>query len=237
MSNITQNNFYAAYGYISDMYGINISEDMFETIGYVAWRKIGNRNTKTYKQQLIPEKSNGIGWFVELPCNLEILEAVTANYEDYQKTSSITNYPGVTSSPTENFIEYMKFGTNLNYISGKLVKYERVGNNIYFTENYPIVNILYKGIYSDESGLPYINDKEVHAIATYCAFTEMYKKAIQTKDQSTFQLAQSLKADWMKACSQAKVAEYLNQNEMDEILNANSNWNRKMYNKSFKPTQ
>ena len=36
-------------------------------------------------------------------------------------------------------------------------------------------------------------------------------------------------------CSQARIPEYLNQNEMDEILNAKSSWDRKSYNKTFKP--
>ena len=89
----------------------------------------------------------------------------------------------------------------------------------------------------DEDGLPFLNDKEIHAVATYCAYATMYKKAIQTKDSSTFQLAQNLKLEWNRACSQARIPYYINQNEMDEILNANSSWNRKMYGKSFKPTR
>lgn len=148
-----------------------------------------------YKTQLVPEKDDDYGWFVDKPCNAFLIEAVTTNYEDYQKTSSTTNYPGVTSLPTENFIEYMKFGTSDEYISGKLIKYRELGDRIYVTEPYTFLNILYKGIYVDEVGLPYLNDKEIHAVATYCAYTELYKKAIQTKDTSTFQLAQSLKAD------------------------------------------
>ena len=176
-------------------------------------------------------------YYIDLPCNCDIIEAVTTNYEDYQKTSSISNYPGINSLPTENFIEYMKFGTNQRYISGKFIKFDVVGDKIIFSENYDVVNILYKGIYVDEDGLPFINNKELHAIATYCAFTETYKKGISSKDSATIQIAQLLKKDWEKACSQAKVPEYINQNEMDEILNANSTWNRKLYNKSFKPTQ
>lgn len=237
MSRITHNPFYTAYTYLNDIFGIHITEDLFETMGYVAWSKIGNRQTRMYKIQLIPEKDDDYGWFVYVPCNATIIEAVTTNYEDYQKTSPKSDYPGITSLPTENFIEYMKFGTNDEYISGKLVKFRQLGDKIYLTEPYQLVNVLYKGIHFDDNGLPFLNDKEVHAIATYCAYSETYKKGIQTKDSGTIQLAQLLKQDWNKACSQARVPQYINQNEMNEILNANSSWNRKLYNKSFKVIQ
>lgn len=36
MSRISNHPFYTAYTYVSDMFGINISEDMFETSAYVA---------------------------------------------------------------------------------------------------------------------------------------------------------------------------------------------------------
>jgi hypothetical protein len=56
-----------------------------------------------------------------------------------------------------------------------------------------------------------------------------------TKDQSTFQMAQIMEAKWKSLCTQARVAEYINQNEMDEILNVATSWDRKRFGKSFKP--
>ena len=237
MSRITHNKFYTAYTYLSDMFGIDISEDLFETMAYVAWRKIGNRETRMYKAVLYPEPDDSYGWSVELPCNTSIVEAVTLEYEDYQKTSSREMYPGLQSLPSENYNEIKKYGVNDQYISGRLIKYRQLGDKLYFTESYGVVKVLYKGIHFDEDGLPYLNDKEVHAIALYCAYSQKYKEGIQTKDGATIQLAQLLKKDWEKACSQARVPEYINQNEMNEILNANSSWNRKMYGKSFKVMQ
>lgn len=35
-------------------------------------------------------------------------------------------------------------------------------------------------------------------------------------------------------CTQARVPEYINQNEMDQILNASTSWDRKRYGRSFK---
>ena len=71
----------------------------------------------------------------------------------------------------------------------------------------------------------------------YCLFTDTYKKGIMSKDGATLQLAQLQKQDWLRACNAARIPKTINQNEMNEILNANSSWNRKMYGKSFKIMQ
>ena len=64
----------------------------------------------------------------------------------------------------------------------KLVKYKELGDKIYFTEPFVELNLLYKGWYTDENGFPYLNEKEVEAIALYCAYAEHYKKGIVSKD-------------------------------------------------------
>lgn len=231
------NKFYTAYTYLEDIFGITIPEDIFETMAYVAWGKIGNKQTRMYNTTLTPQQDKDSSWFVELPCNVDIIEAVTTGSEDYQRTSNRNEDNGMISSIGENYVESNKYGLNDHYLSGEFIKYRQLGDRLYFTNYYPVINVLYKGIYLDDEGLPYLNDKEVHALATYCAFSQKYKEGIQTKDQATIQLAQLLKQDWNKACSQARVPDYINQNEMDEILNANSSWNRKLYNKSFKVIQ
>ena len=51
-----------------------------------------------------------------------------------------------------------------------MLNYEQVEDKLYFTHNYGVVNILYKGILSDENGLPKLTDNEARAIATYLAY-------------------------------------------------------------------
>jgi hypothetical protein len=97
------------------------------------------------------------------------------------------------------------------------------------------VIILYKGFVADEDGLPYLNGKEVDAIAAFCAHADMFKASIRTRDQATLQLAQLMEQKWKNLCTQARVSEYINQNEMDEILNVQTSWDRKRFGKSFKP--
>jgi len=50
------------------------------------------------------------------------------------------------------------------------------------------------------------------------------------------QFSQVLKQDWEKKCDAARVDKtYWSQNDMNAILDVKSNYNRKMYGKSYKP--
>jgi hypothetical protein len=97
------------------------------------------------------------------------------------------------------------------------------------------VIILYKGFVADEDGLPFLNAKEVDAIAAFCSYSNLFKAGIVTRDSATLQLSQLMEQKWKNLCTQARVPEYLNQNEMDEILNVATSWDRKRFGKSFKP--
>ena len=94
-----------------------------------------------------------------------------------------------------------------------------MGSRIYLSDKFDKVSILYKGVLVDEDGLPRLNEKELDAIAAFCAYSDMFKKALVTKDGGTMQLAQILENKWKNLCTQARVPAYINQNEMDEILN------------------
>jgi hypothetical protein len=227
--------FYTVLTYLNDMYGVEMPDDIFETMAFVAWNKIGNRDSKIYLSQETPVKEESGEWSVNIPCNADYIESVTTNYEDYQKTSNTVNYPNMSSLPYENYNEYFKYGTNELYQYGKMVKYRELGDKLYFTGEYDKINILYKGTHVDDEGLPYLNDKEVDAIAMYCLFSDTYKKGIRTKDAGTIQLAQVQKQEWLRACNAARIPKLINQNEMNEVLNAKTSWNRKMFGKSFKP--
>ena len=140
----------------------------------------------------------------------------------------------VQNNKNKEYIEARKRFHSPLYQGGKFLPYERVGDTLYFGGQYGQVNILYKGVVVDEDGLPEITDKEALAIATYCAYVTKFKEGLRTNNQNIIQLSAVLKRDWNTQCDQARVAEYLNQNEMDQILEAKTSWNRKIHNKSYK---
>jgi hypothetical protein len=110
------------------------------------------------------------------------VEAVTALYEDWERVTNYSEYGDNDTSFVEQSIEDEKFYESPYYIPGKLLKYEKVGDKLYFTHNYGKVNILYKGILADEDGLPELSDKEALAISTYIAYIMKFKEGLITNN-------------------------------------------------------
>lgn len=228
-----KNNFHAALIQANILYDIEMPEEDFEEVGLIAWNLIGNKNTRLYKYS---GEINKTDLSLELPCNVDIIEAVTTDFEDWNETSNILPSGGdINSSATEEFIENNKKNVNNLYISGKYVDYNQLGRTLYFNEDFGRINVLYKGIEVDEDGLPYLNDKEVLAIATFIAYQQKFKEGLRSNNANLIQVSQTLETLWYRRCDQARIPEYISQNEMNEILDAKTSWNRKMYNKSYKP--
>lgn len=224
-------NFKSAMFQANLLYDLELSPENFEEIGLIAWNFIGNKKVRLYRYcTKINCKDNS----VELPCNADIIEAVTYGFEDWNYTTNDTPNGDFNSQFVESYIEGRKLFQNPLYINGRFAKYERVGDTLYFEKNYGIVNILYKGVLLDDEGLPDINDKESLAIATYCAYIKKYKDGLITNNPNIIQLAQLLEQKWYRYCDAARVPEYLNQNDMNEILDVKTSWDRKRYNKSYK---
>lgn len=232
---MSQYPFNTAYTHARELYGLELNPDEFETLGMIAWDRIGNKQYKLYKYQITPIQNELQEWYVDLPCNVDQIEAVTADYEDYQKTSN-THLAGHTQSGwIEGYIETRKYNTNHLYPTGKFIKYTREGNTLKLADKFSIVNILYKGFIADEEGLPFLNQKEIEAVAAFLAYSNDFKQARMTRDSFTFQMAQKMEQMWLQKCTQARVPESISQNEMDEILNVQTSWDRKRFGKSFKP--
>lgn len=257
--------FNTAYTQMSDLYGCELNSDEFESIGLIAWNKIGNKESKLYKYEVKPSRTHdyvkrkdssefdvihnavavdnddwdpfrNIGeFYVDLPCNVDTIEAVTTNYEDYQKTTPTTLAGNNQNGWIQGYIESRKYNTGMLYSSGKFIKYRQEGNRLWLADDFQIVYIFYKGVLVDDDGLPMLNEKEVDAIAAFCAYSHDFKQARLTRDKNVFEIAQVMEQKWKVLCTQARVPDSINENEMDEILNVCTSWDRKRYGKSFKP--
>ncbi len=222
------------------MYGIELDEEDVEELGLIAWNLIGNKNVRTYRCRATIDPSD---LSITLPCNAlsgnggnsglggGIVEAVTSDYEDWNRFTNYSTNGDINSSYVEQSIELQKYFQDSLYIPGKLLKYEQVGDKLYFTHNYGTVNILYRGILADDNGLPEISDKEATAIATYIAYIQKFKEGLVTNNPNITNQASALRAIWLQQCDQARVT-YLNQNDMNQILDVKNSWDRHVYNKT-----
>lgn len=228
------NDFNYIYTVANSLYGLELEPEQFEELGLTAWNLIGNKTIRLYRYSADISCDD---FSVQLPCNCDIIEAVTYNHEDWNYSTNKTVNGDYNSQFTEQYIETRKLYQAPLYTSGKYAKYERVGDTLYFDKNYGKVNILYKGVILDEDGLPQVSEKEALAIATYIAFATKQKQGWITNNQNIIQMAQYLYQQWLKYCDSARVPLYLDQNTMNQVLDAKSSWDRKIYNKAYKPVR
>lgn len=229
------NNFKYAISLAQMLYDIDINDmDTLIEIGLVAYNFIGNKNTQLKSEIVNVDLKTGL---VKLPCRVDLVEAITyPNAEDWSYTSNTKNYGDFNTLNVEQYIEKSKQSIDPLYISGRFVKYRREGNYIYVNEHIESVCVLYHTEQLDEEDLPLINDKEAIAIADYIAYTVKYKEALRSNNQAVFQMAQTIKRQWLLHCDAARVPEYVNQNEMNDLLEVMSSHNRKVHGRSYKPT-
>lgn len=228
------NNFKYSISLAQMLYDIDINDmDTLIEIGLVAYGFIGNKNTQL-KAEIVNVDKSGL---VKIPCKTDLIEAITYPYlEDWSYTSNIKNYGDINTLNIEQYIEKSKLSRDPLYISGRFVKYRREGDYIYVTEPIEQVCVLYHTEQLDEDDLPLITDKEAIAIADYIAYTVKYKEALRSNNQAVFQMAQTIKKQWQIHCDAARVPDYVNQNEMNDLLEIVSSHNRKVHGRSYKPT-
>lgn len=229
------NNFKYAISLAQMLYDVDINDmDTLIEIGLVAYNFIGNKNTQLQSEIVNVDRRSGL---VKLPCKADLVEAITyPSAEDWNHTSNIKNFGDINTLNIEYYIEKSKQSIDPLYISGRFVKYRREGNYIYVNENVESVCVLYHSEQLDEDDLPLINDKEALAIADYIAYTVKYKEALRSNNSAVFQMAQTIKKQWLIHCDAARVPEYVNQNEMNDLLEIASSHNRKVHGRSYKPT-
>lgn len=211
------------------LYGIVIREDRGEEILLTGWHLIGNKRMRLYRYT-----TRVCDGKVELPCQTDQIEAVTTSFEEWNYSTNDTPNGDLHSAFTEAYIEHRKAFRNPLYASGKFIKYERVGDTLYFDRPYGEVNILYRGELLDDDGLPQITDTEARALATYLAYVVKYKEGLMTNNPNIIRLAEDLRLKWLTQADQARNDYYMSQNDYDEILEVKSSWNRKQFGKSLK---
>lgn len=227
---MNRNNFKSVYSQAYILYGTTLDTTNFDDIALNGWELIGNRQTSLYKYTTSTENKK-----IQLPCNVDIIEAVFAPFVDAKTTNSYSIHPDMYNQWVEEYIESWRKNKNVFYDKGTLLKYHQEGDYLIFERDYTNVTILYHGVIVDNEGLPYLTDKEVQALAAYCAYMDIYKKSLIQKDGNLFQLAVAVKNDWLRLCNAARIPTHLSQNELNDVLDVKTRWDRKQFGKSFKP--
>ena len=222
----------SAYALAQTLYDVSPSEDEFIDMAYVALSAINNKHTRIYRYVADTDADGKL----ELPCDASVIESVHIPMKDAQMTSNQTVFNYLDTLFVEGYIDAWKRLEDPTWTRGKLVKYTEGDNCLYFARPYRNVMVVYHAQLKDsENGLPLINDKEQRAIATFVAYTVLYKEGLRKRDGNIIQLAQTLWPEWLRLCNAARIPDNVSQNDMDQVLNAATSWDRKTYGKSFKP--
>lgn len=229
---MTENNFHYAMQLAKELYEVSFTDETeFEEIGLIAYNLIGNKRMKLKMFIAKPDKHG----LIELPCDALFVEAITHLTEDWSEVDGVHHGGDVNTAFIEHYIEARKHEQQPLYMSGKFIPYEQVGNKIYIRKHHGPVKVLYKAeVLNDDDELPFLNEKEALAVATYVAYIKTFKSAMRANNAQTMQIAQMLNQKWLIYCDQARSPEYLNQNDMQQIINIKNSWDRGLYG-SYKP--
>jgi hypothetical protein len=143
-------------------------------------------------------------------------------------------YPDILNLSNMNRINLSR--TDLHPV-GQYVTYEIMGRNEYlkFGEMWEgsKLSIIYRGQVLDEDGLPALTAKEVEAIAYYVAYLDVQKR-IFMKEPGMKDMFELVKMQYPRALQAAKIPEHLSQNFWDQLLSANTRFDRKQFGSSYK---
>lgn len=219
------------------MYALDMTEDDFIEMAYDVWRSIGNIATKIDRYYVkVPDD-----FIIELPVQVEFIESVTIVNE----LSVIDSFDSGGSKDRTVFAHQERSNLpniqeSVSMTNGRDTNYIAVGNNsIKLTSPDTLsrdVMIVYKALDLDNDGLPFLNDKEVEAIAAEVAKRNLLRKAFQgvgTKDKSFITLMQFMTAEAARLMTAAKMDEQITDDTLNKLLDIQTSWDRKQFGKRF----
>ena len=239
-------NLLSAYTIFNRKYGISVSEDDFIEEAYHAFKDINSIPVRNYYS--VQKPSNADSMTIQVPCNLYKLISVTGSpahedgYKDIEpytelrndRDGKVSNYNILTGNSdmrTYHFDDkpYTGLGTYLQYEWVDEMTIKIADQRLWDTE----IHLVYEGIAMDEDGLPLITRKHAVAIAAKVALTYATRKMFQG-DMLMANVLPTIKAESDRLVQAAAIPESITDNQLDEMLNEMTSFDRKRYNRSFK---
>jgi hypothetical protein len=236
---------------LRDLYDIEMQPDDYLERAYNVFRSIGNIATGIYTFKFTVPQSG----IVELPCNVEFIEAVSSNegnsitgaegdftllYSDSNISpngylADVVNDPTYTRVPLPQNSELHPLGSYMPY---NLIGDKGGNKSLQFTEE--LIGFsgtcIYRGICVDDDNNPLLYRKEAEAIAAQLAFIDTQKKLFM-RDPGAASILPYIKQEAGRLMAAAKIPEYITQNQWNRVFSAMTTHNRKVFNSSYKPLQ
>jgi hypothetical protein len=189
---------------------------------------------------------------LELPCDVRTIKHVCASkpqswygaFIDGSESTRLINYrvdqsgnlgaynPDATSFDSIQDDSVTTYVINKEVFTkplGRMIPYENVNNQcLHFNFESIDIDVLYESLMKDDSGYPMVPEKTLWGLAHYLQYIEIRKRFYMK--ESTGDQVQLAKTEMEQAVAQARTPEGLSQNEIDDILNVLTSFNRKRHN-------
>jgi hypothetical protein len=233
---------FTAMTMMNDEYAVEMDDDTFVERAYKIWKNIGNEAQAWHilKAKVDGEKR------IWLPNNAEQVASVSSMdvFKDVWGSDLVIFNNGSLMLSAEYFVAVVTnrlmvnsiLDNRRNRIEGLFVDFTHHGDHIQFKSKDLIgthMVVLFKGVISDDYGLPKITYRESEAIAAGVAFIH-YKKLALLGDSAAAAMLEFLKEEKDRLTTQARMPEHLTENQMNRILDTNSSFDRKGYHRSYK---
>jgi len=239
-------NILAAYPVFKQKYGLSMQEDDFLEEAYQIFKDINSVPTQYYKYVQKPQSKDTM--IIEVPCNLYKLLSITSaplqsdgwdNIEPYKnrvhgrrdRDSFVMEMAGESDLMTYRFNDtpYTGVGTYLKFEWVDETSIRILDTNLWDKEIY----MVYEGIKTDADGIPMITRKQANAIAAKVAHNVVMRKVF-SGDANLVNLLPVIGQEAARLMQAAAIPEQLTDNQLDEMLNEHTSYERKRRGRSFK---
>jgi len=232
---------------LKDLYDIDMQPDDYIERAYNVYRAIGNIATAVYSFKFTIDSTGK----VQLPCNLEFIEAVSTGQDNLNDSTELTVlYSNENISPNGYMADIIlnptdKISvpqTSVLHPTGNFIPYQLRGTagNLHLEFSADYVNsscvCIYRGVIVDADDNPILFRKEAEAIAAQLAFLDTQKRVFM-RDPNAMPILAYIKGEANRMMAAAKVPEHITQNQWNRVFSALTTHNRKVYHSSYKPLQ
>jgi len=233
-------NIRAGISVLKTMYGLSIDEYDYLDIAVDSLRDIRNFGTTEHVAYITVREDGKI----PLPCNLDIIDALTTEHMGRKAYNTRKEYDVDGMVGTDTYYTCWGIMDNLGHtwqpglggFKGKgYISYRLEGRFLIVDKHHAgtRVALAYTGIIVDLEGFPVITRKQANALAAIAAKTLMIKGANKGEKgaASMIEFYTGLAGRLKQAAS---IPEDITDNEVDELFNAQTTFNRKTYNRPTK---
>jgi len=232
---------------LKDYYDVDLQPDDYVERAFNVFRAIGNIATGIHHIKVTIDQSGRVA----LPCNMEFIESVSTNRNNYEGGEFTLLYSDMNLSPN-GYLADIVLDQSRNRVSlpaasklhpvGSFIQYELKGTvgckYLQFTSEYIGTSIvcIYRGVMVDADNNPLLFRKEAEAIAAQLAFIDVRKRCFM-KDPTAMAMLQYAQAEANQKMAAAKIPEYVTQNQWNRVFSALTTHNRKTFYNSYKSIQ